>query len=140
MPSTSNSCRRWIRTWRISNSTPSEITPRYPKSDPPARGPLFACSRVPAPHSRLVETSADAHFGRDGDRALAPGNKMRLVRNPSYWRSDRPLVDRITIKTLPGEAATVALGAGPARIVWSAASYVQRLKANPATTPAVLWG
>ncbi len=89
------------------------------------------------PQSDLTQSAAGTGaFRLDG---LDPGNEMRLVRNQNYWRSDRPYLDSVTIKTVPDpQAAVVALEAGAANIVWCAASDLQRLKEGPDTTGAVL--
>jgi peptide/nickel transport system substrate-binding protein len=67
--------------------------------------------------------------------ALDPGNAMRLVRNPNYWRSDRPFLGEVNFDTFHDpQAAMAALETGTAGIVPCPASEFQRLKAGTATT------
>ena len=66
---------------------------------------------------------------------------MRLVRNIDYWQPNRPLVDTVRIRTMPdAEAATAALEADAAHIVWTTPGNMQRLKASASTTASVLAG
>src|SRR5262249_29474178 len=72
---------------------------------------------------------------------IDPGIELRMVRNPHYWRSDRPLVDAVTIKGFRDPQAELAeLEAGKTSIVQCAASDVQRLRTGSDTTAQGLTG
>jgi peptide/nickel transport system substrate-binding protein len=91
------------------------------------------------PQSDVMQAAAGT--GAFRLESLEPGNEMRLVRNTTYWRRDRPYVDGVIIKALPDTpAAVVALEAGAAHVVWCQASDVQRLKSGSATTATLLSG
>ena len=64
-----------------------------------------------------------------------------MVRNPRYWRSDRPLVEAVTIKGFRDPQTELAqLEAGTASIVQCSASDVQRLRVGSDTTAVGLAG
>jgi len=75
-------------------------------------------------------------FKLDG---LMPGVEMRLVRNPHYWRADRPYLDAVTIKMLPDpSSSTVNLESGAIGMTLLRDSDVQALKAEAGTTVVVV--
>ncbi len=66
------------------------------------------------------------------------GDHVTLVRNPKYWRSGQPLLDKIVAKVLPsGSGAILALEAGSVDFVQSLifdASFYPQITKNPKLT------
>src|SRR5579859_3984740 len=100
---------------------------------------LLADTLMIDPQSDITLNAAGTGpFKLDG---LTPGDEMRLVRNPVYWRSDRPYLDAVTIKTLPDpSSAIVNLQAGAVSLVQSRTSDVAQLKNESGTTVVVFPG
>jgi peptide/nickel transport system substrate-binding protein len=62
---------------------------------------------------------------------LDPGNEMRLVRNPLYWRSDRPYLDAATVRTLPDPSSLIVnLESSAISVAYCPANEVARLRSN----------
>ena len=94
---------------------------------------LLANVLIADPQSDIAQGAAGT--GAFKLEALDPGNTLRLVRNPNYWRPDRPLLDEVTFNTFGDpQAAVAALEAGTASIIPCPATDFQRLKAGTATT------
>jgi peptide/nickel transport system substrate-binding protein len=73
--------------------------------------------------------------------SFTPANEMHLVRNTRYWRSDRPFLDSVTIRSVPDlNTGLVALESGAIHLAQCPESAVQRLKAGSQTTATVLPG
>ena len=94
---------------------------------------LLANVLIADPQSDIAQSAAGTGaFKLD---ALDPGNSLRLVRNPNYWRRNRPFLDEVTFNTFRDpQAAVAALEAGTASITPCPASDFQRLKDGTATT------
>jgi peptide/nickel transport system substrate-binding protein len=66
----------------------------------------------------VVDPQSDVNLNAAGTGpfrvdSLTPGLEMRLVRNPQYWRPDRPYLDGIILKSLPdADSALINLQAG----------------------------
>jgi peptide/nickel transport system substrate-binding protein len=91
---------------------------------------LLAAILIADPQSDITQNAAGT--GAFKLKALDPGNTMRLVRNPNYWRSDRPLLDEVTFNTFGDpQAAVAALEAGTASIIPCPANEFQRLSRAP---------
>jgi peptide/nickel transport system substrate-binding protein len=91
------------------------------------------------PQSDLIQHAVGTGpFKLDG---FTPGDEMRLVRNPRYWRPDRPRLDVLTIRTMrDANAGVVALESGAADLVQCPLGDVKRLNAGADTQVIVLPG
>ncbi|MBV9600250.1 MAG: ABC transporter substrate-binding protein [Chloroflexi bacterium] len=72
---------------------------------------------------------------------LRPDDEMRLMRNPRYWRADRPFLDIVSIKNAPDiQAGLVALESGAISLTQCPTNDVQRLQTTSGTNATVLLG
>jgi peptide/nickel transport system substrate-binding protein len=61
--------------------------------------------------------------------SLSPAVEVQLTRNPSYWRTDRPFLDGLSIRVLPDpSSALVNLEAGAVEMVQIRDSDVQQVR------------
>jgi peptide/nickel transport system substrate-binding protein len=88
----------------------------------------------------MVDPQSDMALGAAGTGPykldnFSPGIELRVVRNESYWRPNRPYLDAVTFTTIVDpNAAAIALETGTAGLVQLAPSDARRLKsANPSS-------
>jgi peptide/nickel transport system substrate-binding protein len=92
----------------------------------------------------MIDPQSDVTLNASGTgpfkfEGLTSGAEMHLVRNQQYWRSGRPYLDAVTIKTLPDpSSAIVNLKSGAVSLVQIRASDVQQMKSEAGTTVVVV--
>jgi peptide/nickel transport system substrate-binding protein len=71
--------------------------------------------------------------------AFEPGNELRLIRHPGYWRSGLPYLDRLTIRVIPDASSLlVNLESGAAHMVYPVSlNEVARLQSGAQTKVAL---
>ncbi len=65
-------------------------------------------------------------------KSFAPGDRMELVKNPSYFEPGQPRLDAVTLRIIPESAARIAsLESGAVDLVWNLAyESIDKLKKN----------
>jgi peptide/nickel transport system substrate-binding protein len=78
-------------------------------------------------------------------KSFAPGDRMELAKNPSYFEPGLPKLDAITLRIIPESAARVAaVESGAVDLLWNVAyEAIDKLKKTPGvrvdSTPTATW-